>query len=156
MGLPPDIENGSNSAIASPAAPLPAAEEGEANAGAVESPLPIVVPSFQLDSAEYLVQENATVVAVQISRQGDLSSPASVEWTTFSGSAESQLDYASFFRRQLQFAAGEETKTIFIPIVSDATAESDEDFQVALSTPGGDMILAHPFTATVTIIDDDV
>jgi serine/threonine protein kinase len=122
---------------------------------AIDSSLPIIVPGFRLDSAEYYIQENATALAVQISRKGDLANQATVEWTTFSGSAESQLDYAGSFRRLVQFAAGEETKTIFIPIVSDATAESDESFQVALSRPGGNMILVHPFTATVTIIDDD-
>jgi serine/threonine protein kinase len=183
----PDVEAGSNTAIASPGAPLPAAEAVETDtaalvreaaetlivaaalqdaeselltppddpSAAIDAPLPIIVPGFRLDSAEYYIQENATALAVQISRQGDLSNQASVEWTTFSDSAESQLDYGGFFRRLVQFAAGEETKTIFIPIVSDVTAESDESFQLALSRPGGDMILAHPFTATVIIIDDD-
>jgi hypothetical protein len=84
-----------------------------------------------------------------------LSRRASVEWETVADSAEPQLDYVDFNRRLVQFAAGEATRTIFIPIVSDTTAESDESFQVALSRPGGDMILAEPFTATVTIIDDD-
>ena len=134
---------------------------------AIESPVPIEhredlsaismvdTPSFQLDSAVYVIQENATALAMQINRRGDLSTRASVEWTTFAGSAEPQLDYASFERRVEQFAVGEKTKTILIPIVADVTAESIENFQIALSRPGGNMILAEPFTATVTIIDDD-
>jgi hypothetical protein len=121
-----------------------------------DSSLPIVsTPGFQLESTEYFVPENSAALAVQISRQGDLSRRASVEWETVADSAEPQLDYVDFNRRLVQFAAGEATRTIFIPIVSDTTAESDESFQVALSRPGGDMILAEPFTATVTIIDDD-
>ncbi|MGI9249515.1 MAG: Calx-beta domain-containing protein, partial [Woeseiaceae bacterium] len=113
-------------------------------------------PGFKLDSAEYFVRENATALAVQINRQGDVSTEASVEWTTVADSAEPPLDYVNFNRRRVLFAAGEKTKTVFVPIVADATAERNEYFRVALSRPGEDMILAQPFTATVVIIDDDV
>jgi len=116
----------------------------------------VILNGFQLDSAEYVVRENAAALAVQIYRQGDLADPANVEWTTFADSAEPQSDYVSFFRRAVQFAAGEQSKTIFIPIVSDNSPESAENFRIALSRPGNDMVLAEPFTATVTIIDDDI
>jgi len=114
-----------------------------------------ILNGFRLDSAEYVVREDAAALTVQISRQGDLSSPANVEWTTFAGSADPQSDYASYFRRAVRFSAGEESKSIFIPIVSDNTAEAAENFRIALSRPGNDMVLAEPFTATVTIVDDD-
>lgn len=121
----------------------------------VPATLSASTPGFQLESTEYFIPENGAALAVQISRQGDLSSHASVEWATVADSAEPQLDYVGFDRRLVWFAAGEATQTIFIPIVSDDAAENDESFQVALSRPAGDMILAEPFTATVTIIDDD-
>lgn len=122
-----------------------------------QSAMPIAhAAGFQLDSGEYVIRESGTALAVEIRRHGDLSTRTSVEWTTFPGSAEPQLDYAASYRRQAYFAAGEASKTIFIPIVADATAERHETFQVGLSRPGQDMILAAPFTATVTIIDDDV
>jgi vacuolar-type H+-ATPase subunit B/Vma2 len=101
------------------------------------------------------VREDAAALAVQISRQGDLSGTANVEWTTFAGSAEPQSDYVSYFRRAVRFTTGEEMKTIFIPIVSDDTVEAAENFRIALSRPGNGMVLAEPFTATVTIVDDD-
>lgn len=112
-------------------------------------------PGFRLGAAEYVVQENSIALAVQIDRQGDLSNPANVEWTTYAGSAESQLDYAGFFRSQVEFAPGEASKTIFIPIVSDNDAESNESFRISLSRPAGDMVLAQPYSATVVIVDDD-
>lgn len=112
-------------------------------------------PGFRFGAAEYVVQENSVALAVQIDRQGDLSSPANVEWTTYAGSAESQLDYAGFFRSQVEFAAGEASKTIFVPIVSDNDAESNESFRISLSRPADDMVLAQPYSATVVIIDDD-
>ena len=112
-------------------------------------------PAFRLGAAEYVVQENSVALAVQIDRQGDLSSPANVEWTTYAGSAESQLDYAGFFRSRVEFAAGEASKTIFVPIVSDNDAENNESFRISLSRPADDMILAQPYSATVVIVDDD-
>ncbi len=112
-------------------------------------------PGFRLGAAEYVVQENSVALAVQIARQGDLSSPANVEWTTYAGSAESQLDYAGFFRSLVEFAPGEASKMIFIPIVSDNDAESNESFRISLSRPAGDMVLAQPYSATVVIVDDD-
>ncbi|MDH3533881.1 MAG: hypothetical protein OEO82_13190, partial [Gammaproteobacteria bacterium] len=92
---------------------------------------------------------------VQISRQGNLAAQASVEWTIFPGSAVPQFDYAEPDQRLLRFAPGDTTKTIFIPIVADTLPERDETFQLALRSPGGNVILADPITATVTIIDDD-
>lgn len=114
-----------------------------------------LTPGFRLGAAEFVVQEDSVALAVQIDRQGDLSTPANVEWTTYAGSAESQLDYAGFFRSRVEFAAGEASKTIFVPIVSDNDAESNESFRISLSRPAGDMILAQPYSATVVIVDDD-
>lgn len=115
----------------------------------------LLPPGFRLGAAEYVVQENSVALAAQIARQGDLSSPANVEWTTYAGSAESQLDYAGFFRSLVEFAPGEASKMIFVPIVSDDDAETNESFRISLSRPAGDMILAEPYSATVVIVDDD-
>lgn len=127
---------------------------------AVENSVPannaaLPAPGFRLGAAEYVVQENAIALAVQIDRQGDLSSATNVQWTTYAGSAESQLDYAGFFRSVVEFAAGEASKTIFVPIVSDNDPERNESFRISLSRPAGDMVLAQPYSATVVIIDDD-
>jgi serine/threonine protein kinase len=177
----PDVKGGPVTAMTDSASPRPTAVNERAALQTTDDPLsapiddvdsmadpsPILpdetvppalgasAPGFQLESTEYFIPENGAALAVQISRQGDLSRRASVEWATVGDSAEPQLDYVGFDRRLVQFAAGEATQTIFIPIVSDTAAESDESFQVALSRPAGDMILAEPFTATVTIIDDD-
>ena len=111
--------------------------------------------AFELDAAEYFIPESGTALAVQITRQGDVSSAASVEWRTIADSAEPGADYANLGRRLLHFAAGEENKTIFIPIVSDAFVERNEYFRIALRQPGDNTGLAQPYAAIVTIIDDD-
>src|SRR5207253_1016041 len=69
------------------------------------------------------------------------------------GSAYAHCDFATTVGT-LQFAAGETSKTINIPIIDDALVEGDETFQLVLSNPTG-VILSTPATATVTIHDND-
>lgn len=112
--------------------------------------------TFRLDATEYFVPESGTALAVQVVRQGDVSSAAVVEWYTVADSAEPDVDYVDLGRRQLNFAAGEESKTVFIPIVSDAFVERNEYFRIALRQPGVDSSPAQSYAAIVTIIDDDL
>jgi len=146
--------------VQKPQAESKATDEGDSamsvSTGIDENIAPVYgTPGFELSSANYVIRENGTVLAVQIVRKGDLSTFASVEWSTYAGSARPQLDYAETDRRLEQFAAGESSKTILVPIVSDNIVESDEDFRISLGRPSGDMDLLEPFTASVTIIDDD-
>ncbi len=148
--VPGDIAppgNTSASATASAVAAVP--EEIAA------TPTAEVSPGFALDASTYVVREGAPALAVTINRQGDASGEASVEWVIVPLSAQPQQDYVGADRNRALFAAGEKSKTLFIPIVADAVAEWDEEFRIALSRPDGNRILADPFTATVTIVDDD-
>jgi len=54
----------------------------------------------------------------------------------------------------LQFAPGEVTKTIRIPIINDVFSEGPETFSLTLSNPKGAPLLT-PSSAIVTIIDND-
>ena len=113
------------------------------------------IPGFQLGSTVYYIEENGQALAVEIYRQGNLSTPASVELTTYAGSAESALDFADFDRHEIRFAVGEASKTVFIPIVADDLAERSEVFRIALGNSLGEIMLSERSTATVIIIDDD-
>lgn len=113
------------------------------------------LPGFQLSSAVYSVEENVQALAVEIYRQGSLSIPASVELTTYAVSAEASVDFAEFDRHEVLFAAGEASKTIFVPIVSDATPEGSEVFRIALGNTRGEILLTDRAIATVVIVDDD-
>ena len=174
-----DVEIRPDTVTVVPVVPLPAAEEpaadandrvteSENNPDSINEDAQPVLPeeltaagpppnarAFELDAAEYFVPESGTALAVQITRQGDVSSAASVEWRTVADSAEPDVDYANLGRRLLHFAAGEENKTIFIPIVSDAFVERNEYFRIALRQPGDNTALTQPYAAIVTIIDDD-
>lgn len=121
--------------------------------------------TVQLTAAGYTVSEGAGHADITLSRSGDLTSASSVSFTTSdtagsqpcgtpnSGKASSRCDYVSTFGIA-QFAAGEGSRTVTIPIVDDAFLEGSETFNVAISNGAGTNI-GSQVTATVTITDND-
>jgi hypothetical protein len=81
-------------------------------------------------------------------------SAVTVDYTTANGSATAGQDYTAT-SGTLSFGVGETTKTITIPILSDAIDEQPETFTVTLSAPSGGATLGAISTATATIADVD-
>jgi len=121
--------------------------------------------AFQLGASQLGVGEGEGSIAVVVKRIGDASAAASVSYNTTdsagaancnvlgSGLASSRCDYGTI-ANTLQFAAGETSKTISIPIIDDAYAEGTEDFTLNLSGPIG-AVLGSPATTTITINDNE-
>jgi hypothetical protein len=122
--------------------------------------------TFQFSQSTYPVNENAGSVTATVNRFGNLSGPATVNYTTNdfagltpcsvqNGVASQRCDYATTVGT-LRFAAGESSKTITIPIVNDALVEgiSTENFGLLLSSPSG-ATLVDPSVATIMITDND-
>jgi hypothetical protein len=121
-------------------------------------------PTLQLSAASYNVSEAAGHLDVTVTRTGDATGAATLNYatsdtaglntcSTINGIASSRCDYATSVGT-LRFAAGETSKNISIPIVNDAYAEGTESFSIALSNPVG-ASLVSPATATITITDND-
>ncbi len=94
--------------------------------------------AFQLGASQLGVGEGEGSVSVVVKRIGDASTAASVSYTTsdsagaancnvVSGFASARCDYGTF-AGTLQFAAGETSKTVSVPIIDDAYAEGSETF----------------------------
>ncbi len=94
-----------------------------------------------------------TKVDLVVTRTGDASAPASVDYATADGTATERTDYEAAFGT-LRFAAGETSKTISVFIVDDSFGEGPETFNVTLSNAVG-CTLGSPATVTVTIISDE-
>jgi hypothetical protein len=120
-------------------------------------------PTVQLSQSAYSISESGGSLSVQVTRT-DATSAARVDYATsdiagltpcntFNTIASSRCDYATTIGR-LQFAAGEASKTIFIPVVDDGWADGTENFTLTLSNPSG-AILGTNTSATVTITDND-
>jgi len=103
---------------------------------------------------------------VTITRSGDSSFPASVNYatsdtagsnpcSTVNGIASSRCDYIAT-SGTLNFAAGETSKIITIPVTGDSFSEGNETFQVNLSNANGlSASIGTPSTINVTITDSN-
>jgi PA14 domain/Calx-beta domain/Glucose / Sorbosone dehydrogenase len=91
---------------------------------------------------------SATVTATR----GNALGAASLNYTTVDGTAKVGSDYQAV-SGSLNFAAGETTKTIVIPIINDNVGESNETFSLALSNAVGVQLPNQQ--PTITILDND-
>ncbi len=125
---------------------------------------PVVQPSlnitafpraFSLSQSQSFISENFNHVRFNVSRQGDLSVAAAVDYETSDGTAVSRSDYTAAFGT-LRFAPGEASKPIDILITNDVLVEGFESFILTLRNPTDGFIL-HPTFATVfiTVSDND-
>ncbi|MGD8587849.1 MAG: Calx-beta domain-containing protein [Chromatiales bacterium] len=109
-----------------------------------------------MDKASYTTSEDDSLLEVKVSRSGDLSEPASVDYTTQDGSATAGADYDQVSGR-LTFPIGESTQTLSveIPIRDDTVFEEDEIFNFILANPDNQAELGDPPVAIIQIEDND-
>jgi uncharacterized protein (TIGR03118 family) len=114
---------------------------------------------IQFATDEYAISESGGHIDVTVTRNGDASGTASINYNTFDESAPNHASQKSDYEialGTLTFAPGETSKTFRILIVNDNFVEGDEVIDLALSNPTGAGVgLGGPNTAEVTIIDDD-
>jgi len=121
-------------------------------------------PTIQFSSSSYSVNEFNGFIDVVVTRGGDSSGAATVNYATSdtaglqscqiaNGIASERCDYATAVGT-LRFAAGETSKSITIPVVNDTLGEGTENFTITLSGPTG-AALGSPQVATVSISDND-
>ncbi|MCM3873680.1 MAG: hypothetical protein ND895_23585 [Pyrinomonadaceae bacterium] len=110
--------------------------------------------TVQFSQSVYSLSEGAGGATVLVTRTGNLSSAATVEYATTDGTATDRGDYNTTIGR-LRFAAGENSKNFIVLLNDDAYAEGTESLNLTLSNPTGGTALGSPFTATLTINDND-
>ncbi len=110
--------------------------------------------SFQFNSATSNVAESGGSALITVTRLGSTSAPATVDYGTSDGTANSPADYLSS-SGTLHFGAGETFKTFYLPIVDDVYVEGNETIGLSLSNPTGGAFLGSPNIATLTIVDND-
>lgn len=111
--------------------------------------------TVQLNAATYSGNEGAGSVVITVTRGGDTSSAASVDYKTTNGTASARTDYMTAIRT-MNFAAGETSRTFRIFVIDDLYVENDETINVSLSNPSAGTVLGTPSSAIVTISDNDV
>lgn len=116
--------------------------------------LPLAPATVQFGGPRYRVPEGGGLIdEVRVTRLGDLSREATVNYSSADGTASERADYTAVFG-SLRFATGEAEKMISIPITDDAYVEADETINLTLSNPMGGT-LGGSRTAVLTITDND-
>ncbi|MCZ8222733.1 MAG: hypothetical protein O9324_01905, partial [Microcystis sp. LE19-84.1B] len=111
---------------------------------------------LSFSNSQFSVNEDGTVVnAVTINRTGNTTGAVSVTINLTNGTATAPSDYNNT-AITVNFANGETSKTVTIPIVNDSQFEADETVNLTLSNPTGGATLGTQTTAVLTIINDDL
>ncbi|MUH00351.1 hypothetical protein F7734_52020 [Scytonema sp. UIC 10036] len=100
------------------------------------------------------IEDGTQEAAVTVIRTGRSSGAVSATITLSNGTATSPTDYDST-SIVVNFADGETTKTVVIPIVNDTVSESDEAIDLTLSSPTLGATIGTQSTATFIIKDND-
>jgi uncharacterized protein (TIGR03118 family) len=113
----------------------------------------------QFSTDDYAINEGSGHIDITVTRAGDSSGSATVNYATFdeseAGHASQKSDY-EIALGTLKFAPGETSKTFRILIVNDTFVEGDETIDLILSNPTGAGVgLGSPNTTEVRIIDND-
>ena len=102
----------------------------------------------------YTAVESDDQALLTVTRSGNANGTVTVAYSTIGNSATGDSDYAET-SGTLTFNAGENSKTITIPVRDDSLDEGDESFLVLLENPSGMAEIGGPAMAKVTIIDDE-
>ncbi|MET0647899.1 MAG: TIGR03118 family protein, partial [Pyrinomonadaceae bacterium] len=113
----------------------------------------------QFADADFSIGEGSGHIDVTVTRTGDVSGTATVNFNTFdesqAGHASQKSDY-EIALGSLSFAAGETSKTFRLLLVNDTFDETDEVIDLMLSNPTGVGVgLGTPNTAEIEILDND-
>jgi uncharacterized protein (TIGR03118 family) len=111
----------------------------------------------QFGSADYAIGEGNNSIQITVTRSGNVSGAASVNYATFdesgTGNANQKNDY-EIAVGTLNFAPGETSKSFRVLLVDDRFDENDETIHLALSNPSG-VGLGSINTSVLTITDND-
>ena len=110
---------------------------------------------LQFGAVEYTVTEAMATATVSVVRTGPATGAVTVRYSTSPGSATPGADYTAV-GGVLTFAANVRTATFTVPILNDTLAEGPETLLLTLADPSPPALLGPRFTATLTILDNDV
>lgn len=108
---------------------------------------------IQFSAASYSVNEGAGSVTITVTRSGNTSGTASVQYATSDVSAVRPGDYNAA-SGTLTFAQGESSKSFTVITNDDLIKESSETFNITLSNVSN-ATLGNQFIVTVNILDND-
>ena len=125
--------------------------DGEGLATVIDSGSPASLVQFNASS--YVVNETDRQTQITVTRTGNASGAASVDYKTVSQSASERSDFTASLGT-LRFAAGETQKSFKVLVTDDRFLEGAESLDLLLSNPAG-AALGGPNVAALNIVSDD-
>jgi len=116
------------------------------------SPLNENTAQFAFAVGSESVDENAGDATIQVVRSGAYQGTVSVNVATSGGTAVPGVNYTAI-NQTLNFAAGQNSETITIPVKNVGVLPSTLTFGIVLSSPGDGATLGSPSTATINILN---
>ncbi len=121
----------------------------------VDDDTPSSPGTLSFSSPQFSINENGTpVTAVTVTRTGGSNGAVSATVKLTNGTATAPSDYNNN-SITVNFADGEISKTVTVPIVNDTLPEPDETVKLILTNPTGGATIGSQNTATLNIVDDD-
>jgi hypothetical protein len=109
--------------------------------------------SFGFAQATYNVLEGSVSTTVTVSRAGDTSTGATVDYASYDGSARERSDHTTKLGT-LRFAPGDQSKSFELLLTEDSKVEGDESFSIVLSDATGNTGVGAQNTTTIVIVDN--
>ncbi len=132
-----------------------AANDGEVDSEPTQVTATIGNPNFfRLQSGSMSIHEPSHQAIVTVTRAGKSLGAASVDYSTSDGTGIAGRDYTAT-SGTLDFVAGETSKTITVPILTDSIIEANESFTLRLTARADDLPVGAPGAVEVTVVDDD-
>jgi Protein kinase domain/Calx-beta domain len=132
-------------------ASAPRAAEAQASAAPPVARMPALI---SLDTPTLTVSEGAVAAVLRLHRTQQLNGRVQVTWRTQGVSADPGRDFSPV-TGVAEFADGQSTRAIYIPLLNDRLAERDETFTVELFANGQGVRIHPTASAQATIRDDD-
>jgi uncharacterized protein (TIGR03118 family) len=135
------------------------AEEEHGLFGSLKPTVTSATNLIQFATDDFTISEGSGHIDVTVTRAGDASGTASVNFNTFdeskAGHASQKSDYEIALGK-VTFNPGETSKTFRILIVNDNFVEGDETINLAISNPSGAGVgLGSPNITEIKILDND-
>ena len=112
-------------------------------------------PTLGFSAPDFSVGEATATKSVTVSRTGDITGAATVEWSAASNTATLGVDFAAA-GGVLTFGPGVASRSFTVSVTNDTAAEGNETGYLVLSNPGAGARLGPSGIATLTIVDNDV
>ena len=124
-----------------------------ARTGAILSLRGLIGGTLSFSQAVYTVNESEKKAQIQVTREGDITNPAFVDYYTSDGTALERSDYATA-TGTLSFAPNEASKTFTVLVTDDAYNEGVEELNLTLEFVRGAFPGAN-LTARLRLLNDD-